>query len=94
LIVKDADRTYLVDLREDESLTLGRSARSDLPLTAPRASRHHCEIRAAHGRHLLRDLGSMNGTTLNGAPFEGDVPLAEGDVVDAGGCRFVDRSTP
>ena len=44
--------------------------------------------------HALRDLDSTNGTTVNGAPFTGDAPLADGDVIDAGGCRIEYRSRP
>ena len=89
LIVTDQDRTFLVDLRPGESLVVGRSTDCDLRIQAPRASRHHCEIAAAESGHLLRDLGSTNGTSLNGGPFQDGTPLADGDLVDAAGCRLV-----
>jgi pSer/pThr/pTyr-binding forkhead associated (FHA) protein len=94
LIVTEQERAYLVDLRLGESLTLGRSTDCDLPVAAPRASRRHAEIAAQGSGHVVRDLGSTNGTTLNGAPFLGEAPLKDGDVVEAGGCRVVYRSAP
>jgi pSer/pThr/pTyr-binding forkhead associated (FHA) protein len=94
LFVEDADRRALVDLRPGESLVVGRSARCDLAIAAPRASRRHVEILPEGAGHAVRDLGSTNGTTLNGAPFTGARPLADGDVVDAAGCRITYRARP
>ena len=94
LIVTDQERTYLVDLRPGESVTLGRSTDCELPVSAARASRRHAEIAAQGEGHVVRDLGSTNGTNLNGAPFLGDAALRDGDVVEAGGCRVVYRSAP
>lgn len=94
LIVTDGDRTWLVDLRPGESLTLGRSQDCDVVTSANRASRRHAEVVAKGDGHAVRDLGSTNGTLLNGAPFAEDVPLRDGDVIDAGGCQLVYRSQP
>jgi pSer/pThr/pTyr-binding forkhead associated (FHA) protein len=94
LVMTDLDRTYLVDLPEGESLTLGRSASCDLPVAARRASRRHCEVVAIPGGHRLRDLESTNGTVLNGAPFSGEADLSDGDRVEAGGLVFVYRRRP
>ena len=94
LVVRDTDRTYLVDLRPGESLLLGRSLDCDLPLSAERASRRHAEIVAGAAGHSLRDLGSTNGTTVNGAPFTGDAALKDGDVLELGGCRIEYWSRP
>ena len=87
LIVRDRDQTALLDLRPDEQIVVGRSHDCDLPVSAPRASRHHAEIvPAPAGGHLLRDLGSTNGTLLNGAPFPDEASLGDGDIIDVGGC--------
>jgi pSer/pThr/pTyr-binding forkhead associated (FHA) protein len=94
LVVHDTDRTYLVDLRPGESLLLGRSLDCDLPLTAQRASRRHAEVLSSATGHTLRDLGSTNGTTVSGAPFTGDAPLKDGDVLELGGCRIEYWSRP
>ena len=63
---------------------LGRSRSCDLTLTSPDASRRHAEIAAEGGRFLLRDLGSTNGTWVNGERV-GERVLESGDRIDIGG---------
>lgn len=66
---------------------LGRDHGADITLDDPGISRRHCEIRVTHdGPHLvasLRDLGSTNGTFLNGERITTS-RLAEGDRVTLG----------
>jgi sigma-B regulation protein RsbU (phosphoserine phosphatase) len=50
------------------SLIVGRAADSGLVLKDTAASRRHAEIRATGGGYLCRDLGSRNGTIVNGSP--------------------------
>lgn len=94
LVVTDADHTWLIDIEAGESLVVGRSHDCDIPISAARASRRHAEIRAAQVGHRVVDLGSTNGTLLNGAPFSGEAPLDEGDVLDVGGCHLTYRRDP
>jgi pSer/pThr/pTyr-binding forkhead associated (FHA) protein len=94
LFVQDEDRAYVVDLRPGESLELGRSRDCDLALSAERASRRHAKILGVDGGHAVQDLGSTNGTLLNGAPFTGSRALFDGDVLEVGGARIVYRSKP
>ena len=94
LVVNDRRKTWLVDLERGESLVVGRSSASDLWIDAPRASRRHCEVRAAGDGHEIVDMGSTNGTTLNGAPFSDATALEHGDRVDAAGCLLVYWSRP
>jgi pSer/pThr/pTyr-binding forkhead associated (FHA) protein len=94
LVVTDGDNTYLIDIGLEESLVIGRSHDCDIPISAPRASRRHATIVGDGGRHRVADLGSTNGTLLNGAPFAGEAPLKDRDVVDAGGCLVVYRADP
>lgn len=91
LIVRDVEQTYLVDLAEGETLVVGRSHDCDLPVGAQRTSRRHAEFRAAGAGHEIVDLGSTNGTLLNGAPFEVRARLSDGDVVDVGGATVLYR---
>lgn len=46
--------------------TIGRSRDADLTVAHPMVSRHHCEIFEADGALMVRDLGSLNGTFVNG----------------------------
>lgn len=60
---------------------IGRDPRSELHLDDPQVSRHHAEIVFHQGRWLLRDLGSRNGTRLNGELI-GEAYLAKQSRVD------------
>lgn len=102
LIIRDREQTALMDLEATEGIVIGRSQGCGLPIRASRASRRHAEILprdeggGAEGQaaHLLRDLQSTNGTLLNGAPFTGEVPLSDGDLLDIGGCEITYRRHP
>lgn len=50
----------------DNHLTIGRSSACQIVLGDHDASRNHAEIRLVAGRYRLSDLGSVNGTWLNG----------------------------
>lgn len=91
LVIHDLQQTWLLELEEGESVVVGRSARCDIPIAASRASRRHCRVVPGGGGHVVEDLGSTNGTTVNGAPFPQTQTLADRDVIDAGGCRIVYR---
>lgn len=60
---------------------IGRGADCDLVLPERQVSRHHAIIRReSDGFHLV-DLGSKNGTHLNGQRVQGELPLHDGDEV-------------
>ncbi len=69
----------------DGRLIIGRAAEADLHLLDERVSREHCAIEAAQGGgHQVRDLGSRNGTWLNGKRLDSPVILRPGDQVAVG----------
>jgi pSer/pThr/pTyr-binding forkhead associated (FHA) protein len=47
-------------------------------------SRHHCVIRQDQYTFRVRDMGSRNGTFVNGRQIQGEVVLADGDVLGMG----------
>jgi pSer/pThr/pTyr-binding forkhead associated (FHA) protein len=49
---------------------LGRSREADVTVAHPLISRRHCEISEANGLLMLRDLGSLNGTMIEGRRVE------------------------
>jgi hypothetical protein len=69
---------------------LGRGTDCDLRLVDPGVSRHHAEIRVEDGEVVLVDLGSTNGTFVNGQPVR-RVPLADGTRVTLGRTTLVFR---
>jgi serine phosphatase RsbU (regulator of sigma subunit) len=89
LIVKYPDRTTdkfpLGRLR----ITIGRSARNDLCIPDPFASRVHAEVRREGDRYILQDLGSANGTIYNGEGVETAIPLTAGGRIQIGETEIV-----
>jgi serine phosphatase RsbU (regulator of sigma subunit) len=89
LIVKYPDRSPdhfpLGRLR----ITIGRSARNDLCIPDPFASRVHAEVRREGDEYLLQDLGSANGTLYNGATVQGVVPLTVGGRIQIGETEII-----
>lgn len=70
-------------------ITLGRSARNDLCIPDPFASRVHAEVRREGEEYFLQDLGSANGTLYNGGAVEGTVPLTSGGRIQIGETEIV-----
>ena len=68
-----------------DGLRMGRGEDNDLVLNASMVSRHHAEVRSAPGGYAIVDLGSSNGTQVNGVRISGPTLLAQGDVVTIGG---------
>jgi predicted component of type VI protein secretion system len=61
---------------------LGRHSSCDHCLPDPAISRRHCAFTVCEGRVWVRDLGSLNGTQLNGQPLAGARALSDGDRLD------------
>ncbi len=72
--------------------TIGRSARSDLCIPDAFASRLHAEIRQEGEAFWLIDLGSANGTRLNGSPVGMTMPLNPGSEIQIGETSIVFQS--
>ena len=68
---------------------IGRDPSANLQLDHPTVSRLHAEVRPSPAGPLLRDLGSSNGTFLNGELITGPRPLAPRDVVQIGPYKLV-----
>ena len=65
-------------------VTLGRSRQSDVVLNDPNISRQHAEIRPRGGSWVLTDLGSTNGSRINGRPVERSEVIRPGDEIELG----------
>jgi pSer/pThr/pTyr-binding forkhead associated (FHA) protein len=69
------------------SITLGRSTTNDIVLPDSKASRNHAALECGPQGCVLADLGSANGTRVNGVRVE-RASLAPGDVIAIGDCSF------
>ena len=69
--------------------TIGRDSRCDLLIQDTTVSRWHARLERAAGQWLLTDLGSTNGTRLNGWRIGQPVPVRAGDLVTFGTALFV-----
>jgi pSer/pThr/pTyr-binding forkhead associated (FHA) protein len=76
-----------LDRLTDGRLILGRSSGCELVFSDDTVSRRHAELRIVDGRWMLRDLGSSNGTWVNGRRVM-EAEVAAGDDVSLGHCRF------
>ncbi len=65
-------------------VTVGRSRQSDVVLNDPNISRQHAEIRPRGGSWVLTDLGSTNGSRINGQPVERSEVIRPGDEIELG----------
>jgi hypothetical protein len=85
LILRPPDGEPHTRRLEGSRLSLGRSAENDLCFPDDSGlSRHHLIFEAVSGGWAVRDLGSKNGTYVNGARISGSHMLAAGDQIAAG----------
>lgn len=69
--------------------SVGRAASNRIAVQEEVCSRNHCEIFHSGGEWILRDLGSRNGTFVDGNAVTGDCPLHSGQLIEIGGCKLV-----
>jgi pSer/pThr/pTyr-binding forkhead associated (FHA) protein len=71
------------------TLIIGRVAGVDIQVDDDSVSRRHAEVVVSGREVRLRDLGSANGTTVNGAPISEEAVLAAGDIIQFGVVEFM-----
>ncbi len=64
---------------DGDEVSIGRTAENGLRLSDPEVSRQHARFLRNGDTVALEDLGSSNGTFVNGAPITGEVVLHDGD---------------
>jgi hypothetical protein len=67
-----------------KSWTIGSKPDCDLVVDLPRVSGHHCRLTRDDTGYVLEDLGSTNGTYVNGARVTGRVRVTRGDSITFG----------
>lgn len=69
-------------------LTLGRSDAADICFTDRYASGLHARVYSRGNRYFVEDLGSTNGTVVNGVPVEVEQELTDGSLIEIGDTEF------
>lgn len=88
LIIRQGTRwTDVFRLEAGRPLIIGRASSNEIPIADERSSRRHAEI-YFEGMWKVRDLGSRNGTLVDGARISGPTPLFSGNVVTVASCRM------
>lgn len=95
LIVTVAGKLLREQAMERTPMIFGRDPAAAISVNTPFLSRHHGRIVYESGRYVVHDLGSTNGTHVNGSPISRHV-LDGGDVIQVGDVwmEFVDESAP
>src|SRR5580765_317170 len=94
LIVKYPDRAAEHFQISRLRITIGRSARNDLCIPDPFASRVHAEVRSEGDEYFLQDLGSANGTLYNGSVVDAQITLSRGGRIQIGETEIIFNDSP
>lgn len=84
VVVVRSDTQSGLDFTVTDASVLGRSEDADIVLDDPYASEFHFRLVAQEGGLTLHDLGSTNGTYLNGRRVSAPTELRRGDAVQVG----------
>ena len=71
-------------LTPNTTITIGRDPANTIHLDDPSVSTHHCRITMRNNEPHIDDLGSTNGTTINGTRITTTHPIAAGDLITLG----------
>src|SRR5271165_3870208 len=85
LILATAEGQQAIDLRPINSL--GRHPNNTIQLLDKIVSKEHCILELRESHFVLRDLGSLNGTYVNGERVRGEILLKHGDDIALGSTR-------
>jgi DNA-binding NtrC family response regulator len=80
----DGARTRILELPEGGEVTFGRSRTCTVHIDSEKVSRTHAKLVSRHGEITIEDLGSRNGTKVNGVRIEASTSLSSGDEVVVG----------
>ena len=85
------DKTHPLEGRGPWSI--GRSEENDIVISSPNVSRRHARLSRSENGFIVEDLGSTNGTLLDGAPIDRE-RIESGDELTFGGvtARFIRRA--
>ena len=77
-----------------DRIAVGRHPDSDVFLDDITVSRRHVQLEAGPAGYLLRDVGSLNGTYVNGHRIDGEITLRSGDELQVGKFKLLYLLSP
>jgi pSer/pThr/pTyr-binding forkhead associated (FHA) protein len=83
-----ADTTVIDALQRRDSVVIGRAADCDVVIQDLKASRRHCQLTRKEDGFLLEDLGSRNGTLVNGVKITHPILLKVNQTFQIGDTMF------
>ena len=84
IVEKGAEDASVIPLDQDRHI-IGKISTADIPLANPYVSRQHAQILLDHGDYRISDLGSKNGTYVNGVRLTSEARvLNSGDRIELG----------
>jgi pSer/pThr/pTyr-binding forkhead associated (FHA) protein len=94
LVIATEDGEHSVTIGK-EPITIGRSPANTIHISDPASSRKHCIIKPSGEVTTIIDMGSVNGTRVNGTRIAREQELRGGDVIQIGKTvlRFVDNES-
>lgn len=90
VVVAGVEPARLVGFRRG-LLTIGRGSRNSMPLSDPKVSRNHAQIRRTPQGYMIHDLNTTNGTFVNEEKITSQI-LRDGDEIRVGDIRLQFRS--
>lgn len=84
LIIEDDEGRKTVVPFVREEITIGRQEGNTIRLTERNVSRRHARLLRQNGRVVVEDLGSSNGTRINGERISGQSAIKDGDLLQIG----------
>ncbi|MFO0942731.1 MAG: sigma 54-interacting transcriptional regulator [Pirellulales bacterium] len=89
LIIQLGSRwTDILRLQPEQPVLVGRSSENQVVVKDERVSRHHAKISLQKGGWVVEDLGSRNGTQVNGQSIPEPYSLKGSEEITVGGCRM------
>jgi hypothetical protein len=94
LSVRQGPRPNLVFELDADSYTIGREAGNEIVIEDPQVSRRHATLTQQGTTYVLEDIGSTNGTYVNGKRVTAPVLLSNGDMIGLADTVVLDVQAP